>query len=1437
MAEVFLADVAAAQGLSKQVVIKKIHPALAESGEFVSMFVDEAKIALGLNHPNIVQVFDFGSTDDTYFLVMELVDGLDLMRLSDHLESGPYPEPRPRAVPCDIAAHIIQETAKGLDYAHRKTDNFGAALGIVHRDVSPQNILVSWDGAVKLVDFGIARARDVHEEEGVIKGKFAYMSPEQARGELVDRRSDVFALGAVLFELVCGQPLFKGSGRGVLRRVQNAEFPKAIDVDPSLPRSLCEIIDKALAEAPEHRWQTARDLQSALGRFGYDQARDGTVFVDSAVLAQFLARSIPAPSERRRQRRPPSAEPQSTTDLPQATTPPASPTLTQATVTSSKTAQPTRSENKYVFVIRGHVCGLAELAKRVGPERSRAIVNSYIDMARDIAFKHHAHVSEANDASVSIVVGMPISAEDDAYRAIALALALVDALDGIGHDVEPTLRLAVGIQRGSARIDWGDRDFTYELGHQAAADAQLLASSAQGAEILVGARVFQMAKDEWTFDELTNTATSSGDRARDTEKSSTTSQHTRVYRLKAAKDRIDRMTTSNGAGLFGRELEQKTLRDAYLEICSAESRHSLLITGEDGVGKGSLLADFLAGIPRDETVLLRAGARIATSHTPYGLLADLVRDFLGLADGAEPREVIRRVESAASLLYPAPQDEAQSRAAVQAMCQILGAGQANDQTKHDADAMRQRLSQILGRIERTLAPGRPLILVLEDLHWGDHQSLAVFGKLLRLPTNRAIMAVATARSEARVLEIARRAGLQVLRVGELDRDSSIALVKRRFTSDEDVTQLAERIIAQTGGYPTFINEVLEYLIECGVVGITDENSHHGLRWLDRSAHVEVPSSIQAAMEARLSRLPESTRELVCHAAVLGQVVNARLLEVLVSADPRPDLTTLCSRGVLRSVGHDHYEFSNTTTMSVAYSSLPDEDRRVFHLRAAEAVSNSPSYSVGHDEAMIARHLELAGDPLAAAKRYHRAAECAVDVGGHDDALRQLTRALRLLEDAPSDNAERNRIEFDLRRLREIIHSHRAEPDCQIEELQHLRRLAQVLAAPKNLAYAHARTAAHFLWHGRLTEASQSLSRTVRHARRGSLRLAEANGLRLQATLVRFQGNSARALELCTHALSLCRDESGARHAQAQVLHTRGTTHRVRGELSHALDDYTQALQTFQLLALPRDEAMLLGDLAKTRADLGDVDGGLRDYEHSLQIDIDLGDDAASAVKLADIALMYAILGDESLTRRTVSKTLACPQRNVSPALRADLATALANVAMRMGDDTNAAAHLGDAETFSQTSGDRFRLVRADLTSCEYRLSQGNFIEALNGAQSVIEEAEELGAHWVLPAALLVCGRALAAIDRTQEALTATRRAVSLLDSGEAVSVAHEALYFHASVCEQGGQVPEATAALRKAQQYVDHRTHHISNAAMRQQFQTSTPVVNIARALQRLAAD
>ncbi len=307
MAEVFAAKAFGAEGFERILAIKKILPTMGEDPELVSMFVDEARIAVQLSHPNIVQVLELGKHDETLYIAMEYISGRDLRQLLDRFRRRGQPMPVPHA--CAIAAGVCD----ALDYAHRKGDASGTPLGIVHRDVSPQNVLVSFDGGVKLIDFGIAKAerRLQKTQSGILKGKFSYMSPEQVRGEPLDRRSDVFAAGVLLWELICGRKLFTGdSDYAVLEKVRRVEVPPPASVNPEVPKELSRVVLAALAPDPrqlagflreelpaEHEKERAR-LQrwmraSGLERTSPDAAREWHVAPDADTLVP-----SPAPAAR-----------------------------------------------------------------------------------------------------------------------------------------------------------------------------------------------------------------------------------------------------------------------------------------------------------------------------------------------------------------------------------------------------------------------------------------------------------------------------------------------------------------------------------------------------------------------------------------------------------------------------------------------------------------------------------------------------------------------------------------------------------------------------------------------------------------------------------------------------------------------------------------------------------------------------------------------------------------------------------------------------------------------------------------------------------------------------------------------------------------------------------------------------------------------------------
>ncbi|MGD0525703.1 MAG: serine/threonine-protein kinase, partial [Polyangiaceae bacterium] len=299
MAEVFKAKSYGVEGFEKILVIKRILPELARSQDFVEMFIHEAKLAVRLSHANIVQVFDLGKTPAgdapatadpavAYYIAMEYVHGLDLASFLARSRRQQL------VLPIQLGVYVASEVAKGLDHAHRRRDEQMRPLGIVHRDVSPQNVLVSFEGEVKVTDFGIAKARgalDAAAPEDTrarkLQGKFGYMSPEQARGESVDARSDLFSLGTILYECVSGvNPFSAPTTFETLRRVQACEYPPVELLRPDAPPELVAILKTAMAKNAGDRYPDAGRMYEALLAFLYAQ---GSRF-GAHDLAEFLAR-------------------------------------------------------------------------------------------------------------------------------------------------------------------------------------------------------------------------------------------------------------------------------------------------------------------------------------------------------------------------------------------------------------------------------------------------------------------------------------------------------------------------------------------------------------------------------------------------------------------------------------------------------------------------------------------------------------------------------------------------------------------------------------------------------------------------------------------------------------------------------------------------------------------------------------------------------------------------------------------------------------------------------------------------------------------------------------------------------------------------------------------------------------------------------------------
>lgn len=1496
MAEVFLARTSVAQGLNKTLVIKKIHSAYARSRQFVAMFIDEAKIALDLNHPNIIQVFDFGAVGDTFFLAMEYVDGIDLLRM---LQAAAKARLR---LPYGLSAYIVQQVVKGLDYAHRKTDEFGEPLGIVHRDVSPQNVLLSWDGGVKIVDFGIARARDVDEEAGVIKGKFAYMSPEQARGEPVDNRSDVFAAGIVLYELACARPLFHGKGKEALEMVKSGAIPRPKDFAPELPESLEKIVLRALAFHRDDRYQTARDMQHELGRFQLEWGQKTGEPIDSGALAQQLAslvapddRSVaprpPAPADTARERRRDSTHgSQPIADvisehfgIPDSTSSVRSTGVHELRNQGrASTPRPEKlrdtCERKYVYVLEGIVRGMPAVEQRLGPQGAGRLVSEFYKVARDVVFKHHGlldvprlpedggHIdgranvapgSEIGGTESAIattpdeppmlraVIGLPIASEGDASQAIKLALALVDTLDGIGSDVEPELRLGLAIKRGVALIRPrpsssrdGDRPIAFDIEESTAVFAHKLAQKAQGAEILVGGRTFRAARHEWTFEPLPvgdlpeDPLAGAGPSAIGDGDTDPGVKRTRVYRLRGRKQRSERLaerrSLAPNSRLHGRDLELKALRDAWRDVQVSKRKRQLLIVGDAGVGKRTLVRLFLETIAPGDATVIRMIARVGTAMTPYGVIADLARDVLGLAEDAEPHEIERRLLRTAAAVYGEQESGPEARLALHIFGMLLGARAVapNVDPAIDADTRRQVLIKTLIRMAANVEGDRPLILVGEDVHWIDRDSQELFAALLTIDTQRPWLGIMTARPEPRVLAMAKDLGTEVVLLDELTDVARREMLAARFVPNHDIEGLVDQIAARAGGNAFYIQELIDTLLDSGVL-VPDEGEYPGLlRWAKRDAPIHVPSTVEDLIVSRIDGLPAEQRETMIHAAVLGRHVSAARLSTLLGRPVRLDLDELVRRGLL-SPFEGEYRFKNDMTMTVAHGLIPREVQIQMHRSVAARIAGAAGYRVGQDDALIARHLELAGDSTPAAERYLYAAGHAVELGGNADAFRQLARALKLL--APNDHERR----FSAHRLREEILRRLGKRTEQLRELHAMRKEAEEIAEPGKLAVAHCALAQFYFDVGKAAAALRCAAPALQYAREAGDQLAEAEALRLRAAIARLVGNTEESLRLIDQALGLIdaksamvdgRPAAPVLTTRATILLQRGTTLWNIGRLEQSIESYAEALVIYRAIGMQRQESNALNSMGIVFAALGEYEEALSHYKGALKIDRALGERSGIALKLGNIGQCYSDLGDYDRAESYFKRALKVAEKTGDLPAAADAAVSWGQTKMHRGDPRSALGLFERGLSLATDSRERYQEVRALAYSALAHIVVGNPPEsALEMARSATEWARKMPMRAGILYGLSFQALALSRLGRHEEAVRAANEALSILDEGKTDGV-ERILRWRAEVMAAAGNLGEASAALTRARAEVVAKAEKMQNPELRKHFLASRDV-------------
>lgn len=1357
MAEVFLAKKRGAEGTYKLLVVKRILPAHGASRRFRSMFVEEAHLATRLNHPNIVQVYEFSDHgDEGLLLSMEYVEGFDLGKLMAAAKS------KGARIPPYVAAFIVAEAAKGLHYAHERRDEGGIPLAIVHRDVSPQNVLLSYEGVVKIADFGIASANLFREETGILKGKFGYMSPEQARGEKVDRRSDIYALGVVFYELLAlRSPYDKRDDEQLLEAVRSGTFQAPSAHVAEVPADLETIVMRAMAHSREDRYQTARDMAGAIARalLAKQELVDNASV--EATLVHLLGRDLSLPTL------PPGGD--SMAQQTQAAVP-AKRGAGEDTA-SGRSGEPRAvREVRHVAVVTLRIDGIAELEAAQGKLAAKRTTDGIRAILGDIAYKRGAVWSWDGPGSARAIVGLMANPARAAADAASLAIDVHEALAGSSEDLPVQLRASIGIVRGIAA---GERDnqghlVRHDLQEPANFLADLLGSRTPFSKTWVAGGVYRQVRRDFRWGDAPTLDVPSADAHH-------VPAQMRIYALQRPLTREERAAEIALApnDLVGRDAEKADLHAAYHRAVAPQanpisspppsSREAGLfaslapppvpsnlasngpassaadgapsqspaslpprprgafvaraVVGEMGIGKTALVATFLSEIPSDARVI-HVECSPVKSELPLATVCDLLREVTGL--GLD-HSIDEATAALMTLLGPTGRGGPSSRIVTRLAELITGkqVGQGDDEGgNYRRDLVVAGVRLLLGSIAR----GQPLVVVIDGLQWADKSSLELYAELLKRPDPLPILVLLVTRSDERVTPYIE--GLVRVELRGLSAEEQTRLVEARLGVREGVAAVCGELLPRVAGNPFFLLEMVDALLERGTLEIVEKSSpdgrpHHVLVRHERPGDraEALPQTLEQLIGDRLRELPPTEHEVVDWLAVAGgPLLESDLLGLTRLADDEA-ITRLCARGLCdRKAGS--VDFRYPLARDVAYFALDPPARARMHRRLGEHLATTP-LAQGLSAAIVARHLARGEAPGQAAELYLEAASHARNAHQAQLAQRYYLRALALL---PQSDSRRIIAHEALEAIYRVLGRRRERR----KHLAALRQLARMSAQARWVGLALVRTARLDYDEGHLARGLPIAQRAAEVARLGKQPALEVEAQTILSEILRDLGDMQGALAACERALRVADRGGLPPRARAEVLRAKGVLLRYVGRLGEAIEAYAEAVAVFKAVGARRPEARAKNALAYAMFVMERFEDAIGLGLSSIGIDLAIGGRFQIAKTLSNVGQAYARLGDTSRGLAYLKRAREAHERYADQDSRADTLLCSAEILLEAGDIDAAHTLCSDAGALVTVTGSVYDTIHERIIRALLARARGDADSAVSHAGEARQLAETQG---------------------------------------------------------------------------------------------------------------
>ncbi|MGC6491844.1 MAG: serine/threonine-protein kinase PknK [Myxococcota bacterium] len=913
MAEVFLARAFGAAGFEKRLVVKKIRDEHAADPHYVDLFIKEAKVGVGLNHPNLVAVYELGRVAKSWYIAMEHLHGHDLNQIQRRLRSEDL------RIPVELAVWITAELARGLAYAHAGGSSEKSA-GLVHRDISPHNVFLTFTGEVKVVDFGIA---DLVQHGGLNRGtqggKPRYMSPEQARGEPVDPRTDIYSAGVVLWELL--------TGKRPVRSEDSDTLPRLREHWPEAPHGLEAIVEKSLSPSVHDRYADASEFEEDL-RVWLHQQR---LRAGRDLLADWLQHITPRAS----------IENPADVDLQRLADDLAHPTLhrrepvTIATQTDSDVVQESSppAARRHLSTVVIDVDGFTQISETLepGPTFSRQL--HWLRWVRAVADEHGGRLLRTQDQQVTLVFGLEKTRSDDVLRAVACAQSLLRRTDELTQS-GLELALGIGVHKGDVTVGGGGtrhrtspRGNTFRL-------ATRLAMAASANEILVSRAVWDALDDR-----------------HDTEQGPPLTQRSNGTTLRTYRLLETRATWAPSASPWIRRDDEIEGVLAGFEALQDGQGASVILHGPLGCGRTRVLREVSALADRRGVAVFYGREREA--GRPLSCLRELLFPLLQVEE-LHTRAEIDRATDRLKLMGVRGD-------ACAALVRSL-ASSVKDSTFPNAAVW-----EAVGTVWRTLASHRPTLICLDDMQFLTAEHLVHLGRLAHQLKSVPLLLLLSVGEEVPAALTGHRA-IPLRPMSPSQQTHLVAGLSGASFADDTLMAMVRRLCH---GNPLYVTELVRWLQSKRRLVIVDDTAT-----LCGEAPEALPPTLASIVSARLDDLPAGARGALQIASVIGVTFSLRLLaEVAGLDDPVPLITDLARRElVARTDEQDRWTFVSEMMRDATLGGILAAQRRAHHAMIAEVLESWEEQDrMDHLDALIT-HCGEGGRPLDAARYAYTAGQ-------------------------------------------------------------------------------------------------------------------------------------------------------------------------------------------------------------------------------------------------------------------------------------------------------------------------------------------------------------------------------------------------------------------------------------------------------------------------------